>query len=381
MKIKDVWKKFYANKNLFILVCVAILTVSSIGVSYSAFFTVKSNTSNQTVTTGNLQVTYTGSYLSSSSMNNEKLLPVSDTEGLNQNNARVINVQNTGSLDSEYVLTIGYDMTAFNALSDKDTAKLTPIEFIKFAVYEVDTSTSNNTTLVAGPLSIADLPIYTYDENNYQNNRYLILKNTLKGTESTEGGTTKSYQIKVWLADTTTPAASQTYFYVNSEVEATVEGAKQNYTLNGSLLGADGTALNGATINIQNGSFKSSTDALGTFKLINLPEGTYNVEISANSSLYKGNITIQKKDNYSITKTEDNFTPDAGKKLFEYANIYKTTVKSIMDLNNIRETSDTDLIVQSYILGSSYIINCNSSSISNLKITLDDNNKTFTVSV
>ncbi len=391
MKIKELWKKFYTNKNLFILVSVAILTISSIGVSYSAFFTVKSNSNNQTVTTGNLDVTSTGEYLSKDSddtMSSQALMPVSDDEGLGQTNARVIHIQNKGTLDSEYALTIGYDMEAFKSIqSSETTAKLTPIEFIKFAVYKVDTSANSQPTLVAGPLTIADLPIYKYDADDYRNNRYLILKDKLTGTASNAGNTTKDYQIKVWLSDTTTPAASQTYFYVNSEVEAIVEGAKQHYTLNGTLFnGTEGTTpVGNATINIQNGSYSTTTDAsTGTFKLENLPQGTYNISItlSDKTKTYNGNITIRKGEYYNVASAETTFTPTTDTKLFNYAYQYNTTVKSIMDLNSIKETSDTNLSATTYNLGPSYIIDCNSSSVSNLKITLNDtDNNTFTVSV
>ena len=392
MKIKELWKKFYANKNLFILVCVAILTISSIGVSYSAFFTVKSNSNNQTVSTGTLDVSYTGEYLNSETdnMSNQKLMPVSDAEGLAQTNAKVVHIENgkTNTLDSEYALTIGYDMEAFKTiLSTESNAKLTPIEFIKFAVYEVNTLENGSPKLVAGPMTVADLPIYKYDDTDYRNNRYLILKDKIKAKTSTDGGTTKSYQIKVWLSDTTTPAASQTYFYVNSEVEAIVEGAKQHYTVNGTLLnGTEGTTpVVNATINIQNGSYKATTEATaGTFTLENLPQGTYNVAITLadNSKTYNGIITIRKGEYYNVTNAGTNFTAEANKKVFDYANQYYTTVKSIMDTNNIKETSDTNLVnQQEYNSGPSYIIDCNSSSVSNLKITLNDTDNTFTVSV
>ena len=44
--------KFIKSKNFFIAVCVFVLTLSTIGVSYASFFTVKTNSNNQSVSTG-----------------------------------------------------------------------------------------------------------------------------------------------------------------------------------------------------------------------------------------------------------------------------------------------------------------------------------------
>ena len=273
MKLKELFKELYANKNLFIAVCVFLLTLSTIGVSYSAFFILKSNTNSQTVTTGTLDISYTGDDIV---LSGDELLPLPDREGLKAASNKIIYVQNTGTLDANFALTIGYDMTKFSGRSNpKETDELTPIEFIKFAIYSYN-SGNKESTLIAGPLTIADLPIYEANKD-YRQNQYLILFDKVgkKGSATSS----KTYQIKVWLADKTTPIASQTFFYVNSQIVAEVEGAKRDYNMAGILANSAGSPLAGATINFQNGSKVVSTDTTGAFTIPNLYEGTYNLDI------------------------------------------------------------------------------------------------------
>ena len=126
--------KFIKNKNFIIALCVFGLTMASIGFSYASFFSVKTNSTNQSITTGTLQVSY-GS--NSSSIQRTGMGSMSDEMGLAQSEASVIYVQNTGTLNSTYVMNIGYDMTNFKSRSNyKDTDKLTPLDYVMIAVYK-----------------------------------------------------------------------------------------------------------------------------------------------------------------------------------------------------------------------------------------------------
>ena len=267
--------KFIRNKNFIIAVCVFGLTMASVGFSYASFFSVKTNTTNQSITTGTLNVSY-GS--NSSSIQKTNMTSMSDEMGLAQTEASVIYIQNTGSLDSTYVMNIGYDMTNFKARTGyKDTDVLTPIDYIMVAVYEYN-GAGKEDTLIVEPISIAELPIVKYDESDPRNNRYSILFNTLGGTSSSNS--TKTYKIKTWLSDKAIPAASYTYFYVNTEIVAEVQNAKMAYTLRIFSY----SPLSGITL--QNGS-KKATMVNNSFILDNIYPGTYNIEIVFNKNKYK----------------------------------------------------------------------------------------------
>ncbi len=366
MKLKELFKEFYANKNLFIAVCVFFLTLSTIGISYSAFFTIKSNTNNQTVTTGTLDVSYTGD----ETILGDELLPLPDREGLNAASTKVIYVQNGGTLESNFALTIGYDMAKFSGRSEpKDTDELTPIEFIKFAIYNYN-SVNQESTLIAGPLTIADLPIYEVNED-YRQNQYLILfdKVGAKGSATSS----KTYQIKVWLGDNTTPIASHTYFFVKSQIIAEVEGVKRDYNLSGILTDSSGTALSGATINIQNGSKVASTDSNGAFTIPNIYEGTYNVDITSGDKIYSGNITIKNGNTLNVTNNGPTFQASSDYNIFNYAHTFGTTVNKILKKNTfVDSSSDIVFTNESYNLATTYLITSNVSDISALKLNLTE---------
>ncbi len=371
MKVKELLKKFYQKRNLFIIVCVLVLTLSTIGISYSAFFTVKSNTDDQTLTTGNLAVSYSGD---GTAVFPSTLEPISDRDGLNQTNNKIIHISNTGTLDSEYVLTVGYDMDKFN---DREGAKeddiLTPIEFVKIAVYEYD-SASGTSTPLTGPLSIGDLPIYEYNASDQNLNRYGILFGNIGS--ATSGNATKNYQVKVWLSDKTTPPASNSYFYINSEIVAMVEGAKENFTFQGQLLSSDGTTpVGNAKITLQNGSRVVTTEEDGSFTLEKIPEGTYNILINDKIT---GNITVKAGSQSNIAPYGPTFTAQAGTNIFQNAYTYGTTVNKLLNANSFNKISKSIVFENGqYNLASTYelVINSNSE-MQPLKIMIDDNNIT-----
>lgn len=328
--------KFIRNRNFIIAVCVFGLTMASIGFSYASFFSVKTNTTNQSITTGTLEVSY-GS--NSSSIQKTNMTSMSDEMGLAQTEASVIYIQNTGSLDSTYVMNIGYDMTNFKARTGyKDTDALTPIDYIMVAVYEYN-GAGKEDTLIVEPISIAELPIVKYDESDPRNNRYSILFDTLGGTSSSNS--TKTYKIKTWLSDKAIPAASYTYFYVNTEIVAEVQNAKMAYTLNGTL--TDGTnPVGDAKIIFHNGSITTTSSSDGKFTLENLYPGIYNIEIVANDVTYEGNITIVEGTEKSVKgfgiAAVGGMTPTPS--IYSWADSLGTTVGKIIRNQKIDSYSD-----------------------------------------
>ena len=373
MKIKERLQKLYANRNLFIAVCVSLLTILSLGISYSAFFTVKSNSNNQTVATGNLRVSYSGSYFEEVSLSTNDILPLPDREGMLQSKSRIIYVDNLvaaednpSTLSTEYFLTIGYDIVNYQKERQEETDKLTPIELIRFAVYDYDAK-SQQSTLIMGPLSIADLPIYYLYTEDYRNNRYLILHDTISNSPSDH---TKTYQVKVWLSDQATPSASNTYFYVDSAIEAGVLGAEKNYTLKGKVLKADDTVATDAEISFQNGYVQ--VDAEGGFTVNNIPGGTYNVNIKVGKESYNGNLTIQAGDSLRLTPI-NSFPAVSSGSIYNYAYANGTTIGQIVQANDLTyPLSDLTFNDATYNLSATYSLTSNQSEISNLTFKLTD---------
>lgn len=371
-KIKSI---VFSNKKSVIAIWVILLTLSTIGISYSAFFTVKTNTNNQTITTGNLSVAYGGL---SSSITRIDMQPLSDEEGMNQDGSSVIHVQNNGNLDANYVLTIGYDVANFTSRSDYNTKDvLTPLDFIKFAVYEYNATES---TLIAGPLSMADLPVYKIDTNDNRKNRYAVLFGSLGAISNT----TKTYQVKMWLSDKATASVSSSYFYVNSEIIAEAENTKMAYNINGYLKNTSGNALANATISFQNNSIRTTTDATGAFELPQVLPGTYNIDINYNNKTYEGNLTVKEGSNISITNVGSAFVASNNLNLATAAYTYGTTISKLMRKNEIDSNSTVFTFKggNAYQLEPSYILTgANHPEINDLTITINDTTITnFTLS-
>lgn len=367
-KITNIIKK----RNFIIAVSVFGLTMASIGFSYASFFSVKTNTTNQSITTGTLNVSY-GSQ--SSSIQKTGMSSMSNEEGMKQSEASVIYIQNTGSLDSTYIMNIGYDVTNFTSRTGyKSTDVLTPLDYVNFAVYEYNGAGVAD-TLVAGPLSAADLPIYKYSSTDSKLNRYSILFDTLGGTTSTNS--TKTYKIKTWLSDKAIPAASYTYFYINTEIVAEVVGAKMAYTLKGTL--TDGTNnLSGATISLHNNSVTSTTTSSGAFTLEGVYPGVYNIDITYNNNVYSGNLTVEEGTSNSLTSFGTSFT---GSNIYTVADTYKTTLSKIISKNNINTYSSAASFSSGSLMPTYKFTGGATATVTGITITLNTTNKTFTMSM
>ena len=337
-------KKVVKSKNFIIVACVIVLTIITISVSYAAFFTVKTNTANQSVTTGTLAVTYTEQ---STAINRNNMSSMSDEMGLALTEASVIYIQNTGSLDSTFTITLGYDMENFlSSVGSNNEAELTPLDYVKVAIYEYNGT--NNETLIVGPITISELPIYELNNSDSRYNRYSILFDSVGGTSS--GDATKTYKVKMWLSDKAIPAASYSYFYLNAEVVAEVLNAKMSYNISGTLTDSAGSPLNEAVISLQNNSAVSTTDSSGAFNLNGIYPGVYNLNITYNGVTYKGNLTVTEGESNSLNSRGSTFSGDANTDIYNIAYNYGTTLTNILNANNITTYADA----ATFVAGTSY---------------------------
>ena len=337
-------KKVVKSKNFIIVACVIVLTIITISVSYAAFFTVKTNTANQSVTTGTLAVTYTEQ---STAINRNNMSSMSDEMGLALTEASVIYIQNTGSLDSTFTITLGYDMENFlSSVGSNTEAELTPLDYVKVAIYEYNGT--NDETLIVGPITISELPIYELNNSDSRYNRYSILFDSVGGTSS--GDATKTYKVKMWLSDKAIPAASYSYFYLNAEVVAEVLNAKMSYNISGTLTDSAGSPLNEAVISLQNNSAVSTTDSSGAFNLNGIYPGVYNLNITYNGVTYKGNLTVTEGESNSLNSRGSTFSGDANTDIYNIAYNYGTTLTNILNANNITTYADA----ATFVAGTSY---------------------------
>lgn len=358
--------------------CVICLALTTIGVTYSIFFSVKANTNNQTITTGTLSVAY-GS--SSTSITNNEIMPMTDTEGMAQTSNALIYVQNNGSLNSSYTITIGYDYAAFTGRSGYATGdELVPLENLRLALYEYDVSDSS-LTLLGGVINLGDLPIYTMDSNNNYNNTYVIYYDNVQNSSS--GNNAKTFAVKVWLSDTS-QCISGYYIDLKINIVSGVTESKMNYTVSGTLKDSTDAAVSGATISLQNNSSTATTSSTGAFSLANVREGIYLVNITSGSNTYSGVLRVIEGSTKSVSRYAQSHTAVSGNTLSGLAYTYSTTVNRIISANSLT-TSSTDTTLSpgtSYTIPSGFALTGGTSSaLGGLTITLGTDSNIGSMSV
>ncbi len=219
------YKAMIKKQSTIILIAVICLTIATIGVSYALFFQVETNSNNQIVTAGSLNVSY-GS--GSSSINATNLLPMSDEEALTSSTMTgTIYVENKGSLPAEYEVAIGNDIESFEARTDKtDTDELLSHDFIRVAAYRNGELIVEPTTLSSLNKSLEDASLYT------------LFNGTLDITGT--GNSTMTIVIKVWIDEEAPEEIIGDYVYLKMEIisevdDFTAEGGEYK-TANGSAL-------------------------------------------------------------------------------------------------------------------------------------------------
>lgn len=338
---------FIKKRNFIIAFSVLVLTTLTLRVSYASFLTVKTNTNNQSLTTGDLSVSYASG---TEAIIKEVINAESDEEGMAQDASSVIYIQNTGNLDATFTLNIGYDVTNYQTRVNGEPTQLIPLDYVKVAVFEKGASI-NEERLLIGPVTITDLPIYRLDNNpddTYLNTRYSLMIGRIGNTEN--GDAARTYKIKAWVDSDAPQSVSYNYFYLNTEIVAAVENAKMNYNISGTLKDTNGNALSGATIAFHNGSQKVITNSEGSYTFNNVYPGTYNMDITYNNMSYTGNLSVAEGNEVGIELLGRKFT---GSNIYNLAAGYGTTMQKILKANDIEEQA-TSATFSSGILKPTY---------------------------
>lgn len=223
MKLKDIIKK----QTLIIVLTVAIVTISTISVSYAVFFDVKKNSEDQVITAGTLTATITKS--AGFSLNEV----LSDEEGKGTT-PLTYTITNTGSLPANYSLCI------FNA-SDADAD---PNKIIGLGSYKVSNAYNSSGTpdttankLVGKTINQSATGTAEQEGDIIKRIREEITKGLRTGkvpkdptcynidTGLIKAGETISKSVKVWISDELYTADGESYtnieLYFDTEVNET----------------------------------------------------------------------------------------------------------------------------------------------------------------
>jgi len=196
-----------------VIISVLILTLVTLSVSYSAFFSVQSQTTVQKITAGTLSVVIDKTSQSMGTLTMfptpiEKLPTVNNPVVSDTQDYATLSLTNDGSLMADFSVTLGYDELPNNKTEDD----LLSFEYLNVGIFD----TYNNEWVAFG------------DDNYYvkvtslessDTNVYPILRDII------DTGLTRQYRIYVWLSEETPASEIGKLVYLKIDVKSvTVEG-------------------------------------------------------------------------------------------------------------------------------------------------------------
>lgn len=217
-------KKIKRDTQLIIL-SVIVLTIVTLNVSYSAFFTVQSLSTVQEISTGNLDVAVNVDNTNSILNAEEEIFPSTTDEIKNGTggNYSVLTLANNGSLDADFSVTVSYDfdklreISEYSKLSDKELLDyLVSFSYLHVGVYDVTNGKWVNFSNGSGEVLYPTISGLTSSSDD--SNTYPILRDTV---DSKDNGTKyeRVYRIYIWLSDETPTTEIGKYVYLKLNIK------------------------------------------------------------------------------------------------------------------------------------------------------------------
>lgn len=212
-----------------IIIAVIVLTIVTLSVSYSAFFSVKSLRTVQEIDTGDLNVSVIIDNTNSIISNGEDIYPstIEDIKVGEDVNYSTLTLQNNGSLDSEFSVTISYDfeqLRLVDELKDKTDSELLeyliPYNYLNVGIYD---STNGSWVNFSDSGESFYPTISSLVPTNENSNVYPILRDTISGMISEiQDPAQRVYKIYVWLSEETPITEIGKYVYLKLDVKCAV---------------------------------------------------------------------------------------------------------------------------------------------------------------
>lgn len=191
-----------------IIISVLVLTLITLNVSYSAFFSVQSQSTVQEISTGTLKVVIDGSQ----AMNVDELMPTFITElptsanSTANGNYAVLNLDNQGDIAADFSVTLGYDTLP----SGSTTKDLISFNYLNIGIFDV----TNNVWLEFGEGSNAFYTPVT-GLTATSNNVYPIIRDEVAASSQ------RQFRVYVWLSENTPISEIGKLIYLKLDVKST----------------------------------------------------------------------------------------------------------------------------------------------------------------
>lgn len=192
------------------IIGVLILTLITIGVSYSAFFYVGGQGTIQTISTGTLDVVIDST---SAAITGAEIMPTSiddlptEATSIADGSYATVNLKNKGTVDADFSVAITYDELP----EGYTTEDLIPLNYLNIGIYNVTSNSWINFGTDANPMYYSPITGFTPSEENV----YPILRNVLP--ESAEVQT----RVYIWLSEETPIKEIGKLVYLKLDVKST----------------------------------------------------------------------------------------------------------------------------------------------------------------
>ncbi len=206
--------KTIKRSTLLVVLSVIALSLLTMNVTYSYVFSVKSSTNVQTFTAGTLEVSVSGS----KEMSAKTLMPAeasayptnanSKPNDDNNNSFATLTLNNSGSLDASFSVSLSKDTAALPA--GKSASDCIDMQYLRIGIYDV--SNSKWVSLGNGIYSALVSSISS------TNGVYPIINDTVTSKKS------RSYKIYIWLSESTPVTEIGKLVYLKLNVKSTPTG-------------------------------------------------------------------------------------------------------------------------------------------------------------
>lgn len=192
------------------IIGVLILTLITIGVSYSAFFYVGGQGTIQTISTGTLDVVIDST---SAAITGAEIMPTSiddlptEATSVADGSYATVNLKNKGTVDADFSIAITYDELP-EGYTEED---LIPLNYLNIGIYNVTSNSWINFGTDANPMYYSPITGFTASEENV----YPILRNILSAGDEVQ---TRVY---IWLSEETPIKEIGKLVYLKLDVKST----------------------------------------------------------------------------------------------------------------------------------------------------------------
>lgn len=177
-----------------IIICIIILILAVVGVSYAAIFYSKAGEKVNRVTTGTMTMSYSEN---TNGINLTNAYPMTDDIGRNLNDTNqyfdfTVNATIGGNVIIDYVVT-----------ATKEGDSTLPDNAVKLYLTNLNSGTESQ---VLAPTKVSDLQITYQNTTGAPDGQYVLFNSTFSQTEA------RNYRLRMWVAsDYVLPSFSQTY--------------------------------------------------------------------------------------------------------------------------------------------------------------------------